>query len=107
MVRVLFRSKALRDRCRSSAAMKGFWGAEAAAVLRRRLQQLAAASNPDDLAFLPCRVIDDENGQRRLPLHGQLTLVISHESGSDEADAVPNLHSIVVEDICEMKSNVQ
>lgn len=102
MVRVLFRSKALRDRCSDSAAMTEAWGKEAAAAVRRRLQQIAAAATLDDLAFLPCHVTDSDS-KHQLSLHGQLTLVITCERDSTKNREVPDFQTIVVEDIREIQ----
>lgn len=103
MVRVFFRSKTLRNQCRDSTAMDAAWGSECSAVIRRRLQQLAAAESVEDMGFMTWVGAIDGDGRVEVNLEGGLVMDVT--IGSSVADGLPRAEWFMVEAIRSTGSN--
>lgn len=96
---MVFRSRALRDRCADSEAMVTAWGFAGARVVRRTLQQLAATSNLGDLAFLPCANNVQSDGRVEIKLEEGISMVVSGGKESVEIREAIHDEMIVIEQI--------
>ena len=75
------------------------WGPEATSALRRRLQQLAALENVDDLACLPCEVVTQPDGELHVSTHGALSIILTSEHEPPDPSGSSNQMGIIIEDI--------
>jgi hypothetical protein len=96
MVRVLFRSEALRDQCANTDAMTAAWGVPGAALVRLKLQQLSAAETMDDLRFLQCTSLPIDDDLTELDFRGHVVFVVANQTTNG---GIPSVHEIVVEEI--------
>lgn len=99
MANVVFRSRALCARCAQLETMTAAWGNIRAQLIHRKLQQLAAAVDLDDLSFLP-GVTAQRNGDRvEIELDEGMLIVVSDGSQYDVDRGLNYEKSIVVEQI--------
>lgn len=99
MVRVEFRSEALRDRCADLSAMTSAWGSGGSQAIQLGLHQLCAAEGLDDLQFLPRQVIPGRDGKVDWELAHGLTMVLSEGETTRGTGGGPDVTVVVVEGI--------
>jgi len=99
MVRVEFRSEALRDRCGDLSAMTNAWGRSGSQAVQLGLHQLCAIEGLDDLGFLPCSVVPRRGGKVDLELGQGLTMVVSEGETTRGTGGRPDVTVVVVEEI--------
>jgi hypothetical protein len=99
MVRVEFRSEALRDRCVDLSAMTSAWGSSGSQAVQLGLHQLCAVEDLDDLGFLPCPVIPGRGGKVGWELGQGLTMVLSEGETTRGTGGRPDVTVVVVEEI--------
>ena len=99
MANVVFRSRALCARCAQLETMTAAWGHRRAQLIHRKLQQLAAVVDLDDLTFLP-GVAARRNGNRvEIELDDGMLMVVSDGNQYDVDQGLRYEKTIVVEQI--------
>lgn len=88
---ISFRSRQLRKDCNDPRRLVSRYGADAAAVISRRLDDFSAANTLEDLRNLPGRLhplVGDRAGQLSLDLRGpyRLILVPAHDPSPQKPD---------------------
>jgi hypothetical protein len=91
-----FKTEELRDHCCDMDRMTKAWGAESAACVARRLQQLAAMTSLDDMAFLPCESSRDADGRLRVGVDAKQTIVLSDAGVRRVRDAQGHTVSVLM-----------
>ena len=99
MAKVVFRSRALSDRCARFETMAEAWGHGRARLVQRKLQQLAAAMNLEDLSFIPGVVAEPSANRVVIELDEGMMMVVSDDSQTDANQGVNYEKFIVVEQI--------
>ena len=99
MANVVFRSRALSDRCAHFEKMAEAWGRGRARLVQRKLQQLAAAMNLEDLSFIPGVVARSSANRVTIELGEGMMMVVSDDNHTDGNQRVNYEYFIVVEQI--------